>query len=455
MNGRAGPRLPVEAEAGRVARLRRWMRPGMGVKRWLVVSFVGLLLIAFAGALVLRAVYREVAPDDPAQSPLLYVLTLQFLPLALRPLVLMAAGAALFGVGLWRLLGVLLEPFGHREGPLVELIYQRRSLARGPHVVAIGGGTGLSTLLRGLKLHTSNLTAIVNVADDGGSSGKLRTELGVAPMGDIRNCMAALADAEPVMTRLLQYRFPSEGESDRGLAGHAFGNLLIAALVASEGDFEEGVRQSNRVLAVRGRVVPAAAVGLTLHARLSDGREIVGQSQIARARGIESVRVTPADPPVSEDALAAIAAADLIVLGPGSLYTSILPGVLPRRLMAALLAATAPCIYVCNVATQVGETQGYGLRAHLRALEAHLPPGLIDVVVANDNLVARTPPNYGATPVRIDVAADDQRLPRFVLADVVDDENAHHHDPAKLAAVVLGLLAPHSRERLVAVARSA
>jgi uncharacterized cofD-like protein len=400
-------------------------------------------------------VYREVAPDDPGQAPLLYALTLQFLPLALRPLVLVGAGIGLFAIGLWRLLGALLEPFGPREEPLVELIYQRRSLARGPRIVAIGGGTGLSTLLRGLKEHTSNITAIVNVADDGGSSGKLRTELGVAPMGDIRNCIAALADAEPVMTRLLQYRFPSESDTDRGLAGHAFGNLLIAAMTAIEGDFEEGVRRSNHVLAVRGQVVPAAAEGLTLHPRLLDGSELAGQSAIGRARGIERVRVAPSDPPVSAEALAAIAAADLIVLGPGSLFTSILPSVLPNRLVAALLAAPAPVVYVTNVATQVGETEGFGLRDHLAALAAHLPAALIDLVVANDNFSARTPQNYPATPVRLDVELAEPGLPRIVLADVVDDENAHHHDPKKLAATVIGLIETEVSGRSLALVRSA
>jgi uncharacterized cofD-like protein len=426
----------------------------MGLRRWLVVCFAGLFLVALAGALLLRAVYREVAPDDPTQSPLLFVLTLQFLPFVLRPIVLAGSGVLLFGIGLWRLLSVLLEPFPRREEPLVELIYQRRSLARGPRIVAIGGGTGLSTLLRGLKAHTSNITAIVNVADDGGSSGKLRVELGVAPMGDIRNCIAALADAEPVMTRLLQYRFP-DGEEGQGLGGHAFGNLLIAALTATEGDFEEAVRLSNRVLAVRGRVVPAAAVGLTLHARLADGTELVGQSRIARARGIRTVRVTPADPPVPGEALAAIAAADLIVLGPGSLYTSILPSVLPRGLLEALLSASAPCMYVSNVATQLGETEGYGLRDHLAALDAHLPPSLVDIVLANDNLEARTPLNYEATRVQPDVAGDQHGRVRIALADVVDDDNAHHHDPVKLTAAIVSLLESETRERATAVARSA
>ncbi len=430
---------PPRPEGRGWARWRRWLRPGMGLKRWLVVVFIGELLVAFAGALVLRQLYRDLAPEDPGQSPLLWWGTLQFLPLVLRPVVLVGAGVAVFTFGLWRLLLAVLEPFGERREPLVELIYQKRSLARGPRVVALGGGTGLSTLLRGLKAHTSNLTAVVAVADDGGSSGRLRDELGIAPVGDIRNCIAALADAEPVMTRLLQFRFPAATAASDPVTGHALGNLLIAALSDIEGDFEEGVRQSNRVLAVRGQVVPAAPLPLTLHAELADGTLVVGQSAIARCRGVRRVWITPADVPATADALAAIATADLIVLGPGSLYTSLLPSLLIPEIRAALAATPAPCLYVVNVATQVGETEGYALSDHLAALAAHHLLELVDVAVVNDRFTARAPEPWPATAVRIDVAADQEGLPRLHMADVVDADNAHHHDPEKLAATLLAL----------------
>src|SRR5574340_714447 len=356
---------------GRWSRWRTWLRPGVGIKRWLVVIFVGELLVAFAGALVLRQVYRAAAPGGPEDAPVLWWVTLQFLPLALRPVVLAAAGLAIFLVGMRRLLRAALAPFPRSQRPLVELIYEKRSLERGPRIVAIGGGTGLSVLLRGLKAHTSHLTAVVAVADDGGSSGRLRDELGIAPVGDLRNCIAALADAEPAMARLLQYRFPTDGKAEPAFAGHAFGNLLIAALSAIEGDFEEGVRQANRVLAVRGRVVPAAPVPLTLNAELADGSTLAGQSRIARSRAIERVWIEPPDAHATAEALEAIASADLIVLGPGSLYTSLLPNLLIGELRQALLAARVPRVYVANVATQIGETEGYGLVDHLRALEAH------------------------------------------------------------------------------------
>ena len=251
------PIIDLRRRLAGASELRRWLTPGIGIKRWLAVVFLGELGLAFGLAFVLRQVYRDVELGEPLQS-IVSAVTLQFLPYWLRALILASLGVAVFGFAAWRVVRVLTGPYrSDDEGrPLVEVIYQKRFLARGPRVVAIGGGTGLSTLLRGLKEHTSNLTAVVTVADDGGSSGKLREQLGVPPVGDIRNCIVALADAEPLMGRLLQYRFP-EDQVPESLGGHAVGNLLIAAMTAVEGgDFEEGVRQMNRVLAVRGRVVP-------------------------------------------------------------------------------------------------------------------------------------------------------------------------------------------------------
>ena len=312
--------------------------------------------------------------------------------------------------------------------------------------MAIGGGTGLSTLLRGLKEHTSNLTAIVTVADDGGSSGVLREELG-HPAGRrhpqlhrrARRRRAAHERAPPVP-------LPGDRRRDRRPRArrHAFGNLLIAAMTAVEGgDFEDGVRLMNRILAVRGRVLPVSPTPLTLHARLATGRVVDGQSQIMRTPGIERVWITPrrtSEP--SEDALAAIADAELIVLGPGSLYTSLLPSLLIPAIRDAVLAAAAPRIFVCNVATQEGETTGYDLAAHVEALVAHTSPDLVDVVLANNHLVDAQPRaetggrrRRRRRPSRPPaLAAADAPVPRLILDDVVDAENAHHHDPARLAA---------------------
>ena len=418
--------------------IRQWLRPGIGIKRWLVVAFAGLLLIALAGAALLRLVLADRPVADPLHD-VIATFTLQALPVEWRwplPLVL---GLILFLYGSWRLVRALVEPYRAAQEPLAELLYQRRLRARGPKVVAIGGGTGLSSMLRGLKELTSNITAVVTVADDGGSSGQLRTELGIPPMGDIRQCIAALADSEPAMAKLLSYRFPLGEDVDPSYRGHAFGNLLIAALTATTGDFEEGVRQSNRVLAVRGSVVPVAGEPVTLHAALIDGSVIEGQSRIGRVRGIRRVWITPETVEPSAEAMAAIAGADLIVIGPGSLYTSLLPPLLVPGIHAALSRATAPRIYVCNVATQVGETEEFTLSDHLDALAGHGMADVIDAVLLNDNFGARQPENYPAAPVRIDLALSSKAGPQLIARDVVDDDNAHRHDPRKLANVLLTL----------------
>jgi len=421
------------------ARLRRWLRPTTGISGWLLVVFAGQLLIALAGGIILRQLVRDVPANSPA-GQVFNVGTLQFLPDWLRVALVLVLGVGVLVYGLRRLMGVLLEPFPDRTQPLVELVYKKRSLARGPRVVAVGGGTGQSMLLRGLKQHTSNITAVVSVADDGGSSGMLRQEMGIAPVGDIRNCIAALADAEPTMTRLLQYRFPTEPGADPGVGGHAFGNLLIAALSDIAQDFEEGVRLTNRVLAVRGQVLPVTSVPLTLHAELVDGRQLVGQSRIMGTRGIRRVWITPDVVVPNTDALEALHGADLVVLGPGSLYTSLLPNLLVPGMVAALEQTRALRVFVANVATQVGETEGYTLSEHLAALHAHHVGHVVDVVIANTNTQARPPQlPYVQEPVRIDLPVGGGP-PRVVIADVIDVDNAHKHDPVKLAAVLVGLL---------------
>jgi uncharacterized cofD-like protein len=441
--------------------VRRWLTPGIGVKRWLLLVFAGELGVALAGAFVFRQLGQGAAPDDPL-STIIYLVTLQFIPGALRAVIFGVLGVGLFLYGSYRVINALMAPFrtGDSDQPLIEVIYQKRFLARGPRIVAIGGGTGLSALLRGLKEHTSNLTAIVTVADDGGSSGMLREQLGVPAVGDIRNCIVALADAEPLMGRLLQYRFPvapGVAETSDQLAGHAVGNLLIAAMTAVEGgDFEEAVRQVNRVLAVRGQVVPVSSTPLTLHAQLQDGSELHGQSLITKSAGVERVWLTPTDVRPSEDALRAIAEAELIVIGPGSLFTSILPSLLLPELRDAVMASPALRVYACNVATQAGETDGFDLAEHVEALERHTAPGIAEIVLANNQFTARAPGAWRAAPVRLRWPPMGGSTPRLVLDDVVDPDNAHHHDPARLAGALLGVLEREGRaRRRTAVVRSA
>jgi uncharacterized cofD-like protein len=447
-------------------KLRRWLTPGIGVKRWLAVAFAGLVLLALAVAHVVRQVTAGVHPGGVGGT-LLDLATLQFLPYGLRGLIVGVVGAGLVALGGIRVLHAVTSPLRtvDEEQPLVEVIYQKKFLARGPRVVAIGGGTGLSTLLRGMKEHTSNLTAIVTVADDGGSSGALREELGIPPVGDIRNCIAALADAEPLMSKLLGYRFPGGHQEDGqpvemtpgGLGGHAIGNLLIAALTAVEGgDFEEAVRQMNRVLAVRGQVLPVSPTPITLHARTRDGTLLSGQSNIMRTPGIERVWISPQDVAASTDALAAIADAEIIVLGPGSLYTSLLPVLLVPEIRRAVADASAVRLYVCNVATQAGETAGFDLADHVEALLAHTSPKLVELVLANDRFDARTPRDWQAEPVQLRWPPRTEFVPRLATDDVVDAINAHHHDPARLAAAVLRVAEREAgTRRRTSVARSA
>jgi uncharacterized cofD-like protein len=438
------PRTPVTGS------LRRWLQPGMGVKRWLGLVFIGLLLLALGTAHVIRQVTPDLDPNSTV-GVIVNVITLGFLPFILRGLVAGLAGAVLIVVGMWRFIRAVTDPLLTTTGsgedqPLVEVIYQKRFLARGPKVVAIGGGTGLSTLLRGMKEHTSNLTAIVTVADDGGSSGTLRTSLGIPPVGDIRNCIAALADVEPLMSELLGYRFPGgvrtvdgpvEIEPGGGLGGHAVGNLLIAAMTAVEGgDFEEGVRLMNRVLAVRGQVVPASATPLTLHAKTRDGKSVSGQSTIMKTPGIERVWISPKDVAASDDALAAIADAEIIVLGPGSLFTSVLPVLLIPAIREAVTHARAIRVYASNVATQRGETTGFDLADHVEALLAHTAAGLVDIVLANDQLEL---PGTGGRPPAVALRWPPRTdpVPHLATDAVASEEDPHHHDPARLAAAIL------------------
>ena len=436
--------------------LRRWLMPGIGVKRWLIVAFAGLGVLALGAAHFIRQVTLDLAPQG-VTAILINLLTLAWLPYPLRGFLAAVFGVGLFAVGAYRVIRALMDPVASwdRDQPLVELIYQKRFLARGPRIVAIGGGTGLSILLRGLKEHTSNLTAVVTVADDGGSSGKLRAELGIPAVGDIRNCMVALADAESLMGRLLQYRFPAPGGSTdvptldaesgdgQGLAGHAVGNLLLAALYAVEdADFELAVREMNRVLAVRGRVVPATATPLVLHASLRDGSYVEGQSAIAHTVGVDRVWVAPIDVAATEDSLRAIEEADLIVLGPGSLFTSVLPALLVPGIRQAIEASSALRLYTCNVATQDGETTGFDLADHLEALGRHGMADLIDVVLANNRFDALRPTAWRGEIVRLRwppsaQPAREGQSPRLVLDDVVDVDNARHHDPERLALAIL------------------
>ncbi len=413
------------------ARLR-WLVPGIGVKRWLLLLLAGATLLGLGIGYVLLDIYRTV--EMPAAVSLL---TLQFVPRLARAALLGVAGLGLMVWALAQIQRTILAPFLRPGQDLAETISEHRRRGRGPRIVAIGGGTGLSTLLRGLKAHTSNLTAVVTVADDGGSSGRLRRTLGVLPPGDFRNCIAALADDEALTTQLFQYRFGAGPE----FGGHSFGNLFITAMSEVTGSFERALLESSRVLSIRGQVLPSTLQNVTLVGELGAVGEQVsrveGESQITLGEGaIQRVFLQPDDAPAYPGVIRAILEAELIVLGPGSLYTSLLPNLLVRDLTAAISASRAEKVYVCNTATQPGETSGYGVRDHVLAIERHTRPGLFPTVLANTHQVGELLP--GLEWVRNEPALNGQH--RVLAADVADAARPWRHDAVKVAAVLINLL---------------
>ena len=421
-------------------RLPAWLYPGMHLKRWLLLVFLGITILGLGAAILLVDLYRRYADD----IPVIFWLTGAGLDRQVRAIIVALGGVAITIIGVWGLMRSVVSPFVTRGDSVLEVLYTKRYLARGPRIVAIGGGTGLSNLLRGLKGYSANITAIVAVADDGGSSGRLRNQLGIVPPGDIRNCIAALADAEPLMTQLMQYRFPPGS----GLDDHAFGNLFIAAMTAITGDFEEAVRESNRVLAVRGQVLPATGVPLNLTASLASGKHVSGQAAISRSEEpITRVAIDPADVLANPEALERILEADLIVVGPGSLFSSVLPNLLINDIRDAIAAANGIRVYVCNVATQPGETGSFSASQHLEALADHVGEGLFDFVLLNDNRDARRPEGWLGQPVLVDVRRLEGMPVTIVEEDLVDPINAHRHDPAKLAAALMRIQQEDRAER--------
>lgn len=418
-----------------------WLKPGLGVKRWLLLAFVG------AGSIALGALsgIRALSTGAQLPDPLVQIAG----AVALRDLdpMVRAAAAAVFGtllvaVGLGGLARAAILPYRtDRPGvSLLELLERRRRLARGRRVVVLGGGTGLGTALRGLKLETAHLTAIVSMADDGGSSGVLREQLGIPPVGDLRNCLVALSDAESTAADLLRFRLPAEAGAPRG---HAIGNLLLAAAINQEGgDLERGVARVHRILNVRGEVIPGTTVGLELVGTTTDGTIVRGQAQLARTRNIAQIRIVPEGARATAAAIAAIQHADLIVLGPGSLYTSIIPHLLVPEILAALQARRAPLVWVANVDEQEGETEGMDLDAHLAALEAHGASGLIDGILANA-ASSRRAGAVGGSPIAPTLHhatdAEGRIRPPLFIRDVASRRTPHLHEPNLLSRALLRL----------------
>ncbi|MDP2662430.1 MAG: YvcK family protein [Dehalococcoidia bacterium] len=413
--------------------LAKWLYPGLEVKRWLGILVLGIFALSLGIAYFITHLYRTQPFPEFA-----YYITLQFIDRPYRALLFAVLGVGVVVLALQRLGSSLLavvDPNG--KDSLVDRVYRTRRLSRGPKIVAIGGGTGLSTLLRGLKECTSNITAIVTVADDGGSSGRLRRALGVPPPGDFRQCIAALADTEPLVTELFQYRF---GDGS-GLDGHSFGNLFIVAMAEVTGSFERALQESSRVLAVRGQIIPSTLQDLVLHAELDDSSTLSGESKISESLcPIARVFVEPENPPAYPEAVKAILEADAIIIGPGSLYTSVLPNLLVKGVTEAIRSSHAPKVYVCNVATQPGETDNYTLSDHLAALERHVGGRLVDYVLANNHFIDM-PPKWKVNNVPVDEATVAQHGAKLIRADLINEDFPTRHDPHKLAATLVRLVA--------------
>ncbi|WP_411876584.1 gluconeogenesis factor YvcK family protein [Vulcanococcus limneticus] len=435
----------------RSRRAVRWLQPGLVVKRWMLTSGLG-LLVAVLGA----AIWADLQPIYWTLESITWLLRhiTTVLPRAYTgPLVLLGGGAMIW-LGQSRSFGSIQQALAPEKGTvLVDALVAQRRLNRGPAIVAIGGGTGLSTLLSGLKRYSSNLTAIVTVADDGGSSGVLRRELGVQPPGDVRNCLAALATEEPLLTRLFQYRF----QAGTGLEGHSFGNLFLSALTAITGSLESAITASSRVLAVQGQVVPATNADVRLWAELEDGTRIEGESTIGHAPSpIVRLGCTPERPPALPRALEAIAHADLIVLGPGSLYTSLLPNLLVPELVEAIGRSNAPRLYICNLMTQPGETDGLDVTGHLRALEAQLASlgveeRLFTAVLAQEDLGSGPLVEHyrqrGAEPVACDSRQLRSQGYEVMLAPLQGTRPSAtlRHDPKSVALAVMRFYKRHRK----------
>ncbi len=402
----------------------KWLYPGMRVKRWIFLFAFGIFLEMLAAGFLWQGSLMK-KTDSVIIGTLLFLL-----------------GVTLMIVGLRKMVKSFITVFlPRREQDLVDIMFKQRHLSKGPKIVVIGGGTGLSILLHGLKELTSNITAIVTVADDGGSSGRLRTEFDVLPPGDIRNCLVALADAETLVRDLFQYRF-TEGE---GLKGHNFGNLFITALSKVTGDFEIAIKESSKVLAIRGQVVPSTLSKVTLVAKRADGTQTFGESTIARSGSpIRKMSLSPAGCKPTTEALLAIKEADAIVIGPGSLYTSIIPNFLVDKITDEILRSRAIKIYICNVMTQRGETDGYTASGHVEALLRHTHHALIDYCIVN---IAKIPLHLldkykeeGACPVEPDIKKIRELGVAVVEGDIMTADDYVRHNAEKISNIIIGMI---------------
>lgn len=419
-----------------------WLCPGINIKRWLLLFAVGVLMCALGLAFFFN--YQIMGTAEELLFQMTYMTTGRYS----NGLIMLAGGILLllgFGVMIYGTRRMIFSVVGavipDKNGSLMETIFIQRKLTRGPAITVVGGGTGLSTLLRGMKYITNNCTAVVTSADDGGSSGRLRKELGIIPPGDLRNCLTALADREPLMERLMQYRF----QGDSPLAGHCFGNLFIAAMAQAEGGMEEGLDATSQILKVRGKVVPSTLENIQLQAEMNDGTLVLGESEIPKAhKRIRRMMMLPEDAPASKAAIKAIEEADVLIFGPGSLYTSVIPNLLVKGIRDAVIKSDAVKIYICNVMTQPGETDYFGAYEHVRALIDHVGVQFLDFVIVNDQeITGEQLLQYnaeGSTPVTPDVEKIRNLGITVVPARLISKNDLVRHDPRKLSRVLIALI---------------
>lgn len=406
--------------------------PGVKLKRWFLLIVIGAGFLATG-----TAIFLELTPIHYVMEAISELA--EHMPSQVAGFSFLFVGILFLYFGWRKTNSTILDAFLPREkGQVIEALYKKRMLDKGAHIVVVGGGTGLSTILRGLKQLTNNLTAIVTVGDDGGSSGKLRREMGVLPPGDIRNCIAALADEEDLVTKLFQYRF-QEG----GLGGHSFGNLFITALCSITGDMFRAIKESSKVLAIRGKVLPSTLDDMTLIAELEDGRIIEGESDIPEAKGkIKRLFSKPSNPKALDDAIKAIQDADLIILGPGSLYTSVIPNLLIKEISETICNSNAEKVYICNIMTQPGETDDYKVSDHLKALIQHAGSAkIVNRVIVNKELPKNLAEKYktvNSHPVEVDFEEIHKLGYEIIEAQLTEDNDKGYvrHAHEKLAKVV-------------------
>ncbi len=402
----------------------KWLYPGMRIKRWILLCCFGIILCSMGFVLTITEIQKR-------SGSLIVLIGACFVAVAIRKIVK-------------SVVTVLLPK---RENELVNIMYQKRYLERGPRIVAIGGGSGLSVLLHGLKELTSNITAVVTVADDGGSSGRLRSQFNIPPPGDIRNCLVALADAEPMMGELFQFRFEEAG----ALEGHSFGNLFILAMLKVTGDFEKAIKESSKILAIRGRVVPSTLKRVSLLAHHRDGSETEGESNISKVKSpIERLYLKPEKCAATEDALQAIQNAEAIVIGPGSLYTSILPNLLIEDLSSAIANASVPKIYICNVMTQPHETDALSALDHVNAIVEHTRPDILSHVIVNTGPISQSLlkkyADEGAHPVEIDKKQIMNLGYQVIDAHSVVASTIVRHNSRKLTQIVAEIISASKKK---------